>query len=377
MNPEARIEPTFPDLSSWQTTLEAVASQPLEFLPDFPRVAARHEDWWRCELKGPPLVLTSASRDPSVPGGRRLDLLTRPAEWMAARLAQLAQTALVADALPAIRVDFGPVCLGMLIGAPFDFVSDTTWTRHFIQDDWANAPDWQIHADNPWWQVLRQLLRLNAENAQGRYLAMTPSLGGSADLLLNTRGPERLCLDSIDQPEKIRAAIAAIDHSWRRGYETIWDTTCARGAGALNWVGLWSNRPYHVLECDFNYLIGPTTFEDLFLPDIRRQAAAVGRSIFHLDGPGAAKHCDILLDSPEISAIQYITGAGHSALKKLDMLKRIQKRGKPLQVSVENSQEALELSRQLDPGGLCLLLSLDLDPPSLEAFYRELARPFG
>ena len=62
--------------------------------------------------------------------------------------------------------------------------------------------------------------------------------------------------------------------------------------------------------CDFNFLIGPREFERLFLPDIARQAATAGRAIFHLDGPGAARHIDALLDLPELQAIQFVPGAG-------------------------------------------------------------------
>ena len=276
----------------------AYAAQSLEFCPEFPRIAARHEAWWRCEIDGPPLVLASAGLPPAAPGGKCLDLLVQPEKWMAARLAQLRQTHLVGDALPSIRVDYGPVCLGMLMGAPVEFVSNSTWTHSFIRDDWSNAPDWQIHPDNPWWQLLPRLLRLNAENARGRYLVMTPSLGGTADVLLNTRGADQLCLDLVDQPEKIAPAVEKIFNTWRQAYQAIWKTTMDLGVGTINWVGLWSDRPYHVLECDFNYMIGPRPFRDHFLPEITRQAAAVGRSIFHLDGPGAARHIQSLLDTP-------------------------------------------------------------------------------
>jgi len=367
--------PSFPQLAEWSRIQAQTANQSLEFCPDFPRIAARHEAWWHCELTGPPLVLASANTDPGVPGGKMLELLTQPEAWMAARLAQLRATYLVGDMLPAIRVDYGPVCLGMLLGAPVEFTSGTAWTHRFIQDDWSNAPDWQIAADNPWWQLLPRLLRLNAETARGRYLTMTPSLGGSADVLLNTRGAEPLCMDALDQPEKIAAAVEAIYPSWQQGFAAVWQTTLQQGVGAINWVGLWSNRPYHVLECDFNYMIGPRSFQKLFLPDIARQARAVGRSIFHLDGPGAAKHYQALLDTPEISAIQYVTGAGNSVLPHLPMLQHIQQRGRPLQVTVP-AEEAVELSRRLDPRGLCLLIEADLGCAGLDALYREICQPF-
>ena len=145
------------------------------------------------------------------------------------------------------------------------------------------------------------------------------------------------------------------------------------GVGAINWAGLWSHQPYHVLECDFNYLIGPRPFRKFFLPEITRQAAAVGRSIFHLDGPGAARHIQSLLDTPEITAIQYVTGAGNSALTHLEMLKTIQKHGRPLQVTVP-VQEVVELSRALDPSGLCLLVEGDLGSEGMQSLYNEFSR---
>ncbi len=366
----------FPQLDTWSQIQRSYAAQPLEFCPDFPRIAARHEAWWHCKLDGPPLFLASCATDPNVLGGRRLDLLTQPEKWMAARLAQLAQTHLVGDALPYIRVDYGPVCLGMLMGAPVEFVSDSTWTHSFIRDDWANAPDWKIHADNSWWQLLPRLLRLNAENARGRYIAMTPNLGATADLLLNTRGADLLCMDLIDQPEKIGPAVEKIHDAWRQAYQAIWEILMGFGVGTINFVGLWSDQPYHVLECDFNYMIGPRPFRTHFLPEITRQAAAVGRSIFHVDGPGAARHIQALLDTPEITAIQYVTGAGNSALTHLDMLKAIQKRGFPLQVTV-TGQEAVALSRKLDPSGLCLSVEGDLGPDDMDVLYAKVCRYFS
>ena len=267
----------FPQLNQWRQVQRSYAAQPLEFCPDFPRIAARHEAWWRCELEGPPLFLATSSRDHSVPGGRRLDLLTQPEKWMAARLAQLKQTHLVGDALPTIRVDYGPVCLGMLMGAPVEFVSDSTWTHSFIREDWSNAPDWKIHADNPWWQLLPRLLRLNAENARGRYIAMTPSLGGTADVLLNTRGADQLCMDLVDQPEKIETAVEKIYGTWREAYQILWGILMGTGVGTINWVGIVVRPALPCAGMRFQLPDRPDPFPPVFPagnhpPGIRRRA---------------------------------------------------------------------------------------------------------
>ncbi len=115
-----------------------------------------------------PLFLGTANTNPARAITRRLELLHDPEAWFEAKQRDLRQTLCVGDALPNIRVDFGPVMLGGLLGAPVWFESDTTWTESFINDDWSNAPSWQIPEDGPWWNLLRMLLRRVAQDAAGR-----------------------------------------------------------------------------------------------------------------------------------------------------------------------------------------------------------------
>jgi hypothetical protein len=357
--------------SVWVRHLQAAAQESLTFCPNFPEIAARHEAWWHCAQSDGALLLASVNRDPKRPLSRHLDLLGDPPSWLEARRPGIGQTAFSPDWFPFLRADFGPVMLGGLLGAPVEFVSDTTWTRHFITDDWSNAPDWIIHADNPWRIYLPALLKMLAQDASGQYVACTPSLGGSADVLLNMRGPDALCLDLLDQRNTVRAAIDTIYLAWRESFQLIWDTVCSREidnhppTGLINWVGLWSNQPYHVLECDFNYLIGPREFEDIFLPDIDRQARDVGRGIFHLDGPGATRHIDALLELESLQAIQYVAGAGHRARSFLPMLRKIQKKGKALQIACDRD-EVLELAHELKPAGLAFLTVFDREGEMLQ-----------
>jgi hypothetical protein len=360
----------FPNHPIWTQQLLTASQQPLGLCPDFPNIATRHEDWWQRSQSGGPLLIASVNRDPRRPISRRLDLLGDPAAWLAARRPYVNQQAFSPDWFPFLRADFGPVMLGGLLGAPVEFVSDTTWTRHFIRDDWSNAPDWAIHADTPWRSYLPALMEILVQDAAGQYVACTPSLGGSADVLLNMRGPDPLCLDLLDRRDDVLAAVNAIYLAWRQAFQLIWDTACPvpkkenPAVGVINWVGMWSNQPYHVLECDFNYLIGPRDFEQLFLPDIERQAREAGRGIFHLDGPGAARHIDALLEVDALQAIQYVAGAGHRAGDWLPMLRKIQKKGKALQIACDGN-EVLALSRELEPAGLAFLTGYDREEDML------------
>ncbi len=361
----------FSELQSWTRNQERIASQPLALCPEFPRIAARHEAWWRGELEGPPLFVAYANKEPARPFLRRLDLLDRPEAWFEARNAQLRQQHHVGDSFPWLRVDFGPCMLGALLGGRTEFVSDTTWTHPMIKDDWSNMPAGLLK-DHPWWSLLERLMELTADRAAGQFIVGTPSLGGSSDLLLNLRGTSELALDVLDQPGKIEEAIGVLYKAWWEAFCRIHDIAGQKGAGLVNWVALWSNRPYYVTECDFCYMLGPTEFEALFLPDVARQAGTVGRSIFHLDGPGSTRHIDALLDTPEIQAIQYVPGAGNSALDHIEMLQKIQRKGRALQITAPAS-EVLELSKRLEPNSLAFLVFDAIPPGELDDLYTRMA----
>jgi hypothetical protein len=341
--------------AEWTRTLTSVASERLEFCEDFPAIANRYEAWWRQEIIDRPIFAAITPRDPSRTITRHLDLLDRPEEWFRAKFEDLKSLRHVGDALPGIRVDFGPVLLGALTGAEVEFVSDTTWTRPFINDDWSNAPDWTMREDSPWWKLLLDLTDMVARDARGRYLVMTPDLGGSGDVLMSLRGAVGICMDLLDSPDRVRRAVDAIYPLWRRGFVELYRIATSRGAGVIHWIGLWSNEPYMIPACDLNYLIGPSQFNRTLLPDIARQSATVGRAVFHLDGPGATRHIDALLDVPEIKAIQYVPGAGTpSALPWVGMFRRIQARGRSLVVH-SPVEEVMEIADALRPEGLCFM----------------------
>lgn len=365
-----------PELAGWAQQLQQMAAQPLALCEDFPTIARRFEAWWAHDLLDRPLFIGTANRNPDRSITRRLELIQSPDVWFAAKLADLQQTHRVGDALPSIRADFGPVLLGGMLGGNIEFGADTTWTHAYIADDWSNAPDWVLREDNRWWQLLQTLAQRVAGDAAGRYLVCTPDLGGSADVLLNLRGSTPLCMDVIEQPQMIEAAVDAIYPAWRTAFTRLYEIVLGRDAGLIHWLGLWSNQPYMIPACDFNFMIGPREFERLFLPDIARQAATATRAVFHLDGSGAARHIDALLDVPDIQAIQFTPGAGTpSALAWVEMFRKIQRRGRSL-LAVCPAGEVLALSEALRPEGLAILLDGALSPPELDALFTQFTRRY-
>jgi hypothetical protein len=260
----------------WARQLSAVSSRPLEFCPEFPDIAARWERWWQFAAERP-LLHAAADTGQGIYRGKAFHLIDRPGQWLAVQRLQLANTHYVADALPRIRADIGPVSIAAFLGAPLSLseAEQTSWQQTVIAD-WDHAPELRFDPDNPWFRRVLGLLAMIADDARGRYLVCTPDLTGAIDTLVNLRGPDQMCLDLFDHRPAVMAAAMRIMAAWEPIYATVMDTVLERGAGITQWLDCWSNRPFTIPTCDFNALLGQKDFAEVCLPSLAKQAEIAG-----------------------------------------------------------------------------------------------------
>jgi hypothetical protein len=198
--------------------------------------------------------------------------------------------------------------------------------------------------------------------AKDRYLIAAPEWGVIGDLLSAMRGTSELCIDIIRNSKKIEDAIDSIFPTWILAFRETYDVLLNADVGVCQWLKLWSNKPYVVYGCDFSSLIGVDHFKNHFLPDIARQAETLGRAIYHLDGPGAIRHLDTILEIPEIRAVQYSPPPpDFSARPWIDRYKRIQDSGRSVLIFCP-PEEVLSLSEVLNPEGLGFVCRKARDP---------------
>ncbi len=77
------------------------------------------------------------------------------------------------------------------------------------------------------------------------------------------------------------------------------------------------------------------------------------RSIFHLDGPQALHHFDLMLALPGLNAVQWVFGAGHGpAARWIETFRRARRAGKAIQVLAEDAADALTVLREVGPEGM-------------------------
>lgn len=240
------------------------------------------------------------------------------------------------------------------LGCPLEFVNaDTVWT-HPLLTDWQDRPEFQFDPKNEWWQKSKRLLEAAVEGADGYFVGI-PDLNGPTEVLARIRDSQNLALDFFDNPQHIKPVLAEINRVWHKYWQACVEITHQMG-GYFFWMGIWSDLPATDLQSDFSIMISKEMFDEYFLPFIAEQTEMVQRTIYHLDGPGATRHLDSLLDLPHLDGIQWVPGAGAKpAVEWIPLLNRIQEAGKLVYVYCEKNHVG-KLLEELNPAGLLLVV---------------------
>ena len=106
------------------------------------------------------------------------------------------------------------------------------------------------------------------------------------------------------------------------------------------WLPMYcSDGRYYIPSCDFSIMVSTEMFREFFLPELLAEIAWLDRTVYHLDGPGALRHLDTLLDIGQLDAIQFVYGDGAKpASRWMHVFKRIQAGGKNLHITIETAR---------------------------------------
>ncbi len=324
----------------------------------------RNEAFWAGELEDGPLMWITAPDAVSGPVPTEPDndeaLWTDVDYVIAAAECSLARTHYAGDALPVYNPWLGPDQFAAWLGAeitlkPRDF---TSWITPFVSD-WKEHPMLTIDPDNRWWKLYLEILRRSAEAGKNKWVTGYPDLHCGIDALSAIRGPENLSVDLLTCPEAIHRAMDQLTGLMKFVVDTVSNVVLPSNQGTSNWTMGWSaKRFFCVGQNDFSCMISPQAFQEFCLPDNLETCRHVDYSIYHLDGPNAARHVPTLLSIGELDCIQWIQGAGAPLPSQwIPLLRQIQDAGKSIQVYYGPSHgddadlpaELVALCEHLDP----------------------------
>jgi hypothetical protein len=329
----------------------------LRYKEDWPQARERIEAWWQGEIVDRVAIRVNA------PNGRPRRSVEPPADalgrWTDVDFivenyeAHFEATYFGGESLPCAFVNLGPSVVGAYLGCPLHHDERTAWQDRIIDEpsDWANV---RFDADNKWWKLTKQITEALVESGQGRYFVTHTDMGDATDVMSYMRDPANLCIDLLEIPQTVYAVRDQITDLWFKLYDELFSIVQTRMTGSTSWLQIWSPGKTYTLQSDFSCMISAPMYREYVLPEVQSMAKWLDHSIYHLDGPGAIQHLDMLLEVPELHGIQWVPGAGASPAREWpDLIKKVQAAGKLLDIGVhkDDIEPLLEI---VSPKGLLI-----------------------
>jgi len=327
--------------------------------PGYSDVLSRFEAWWRKEPLDRPLVTIEVepAHPPRLPQKSHVSVRDR---WLDVEYlvdcveARMEAGVFLGDTVPIYMPFLGPEVCATLFGAELRFENDVTSYSvpvvHRVRDILALEPN----LDSCYWNRIRQLTDASIERGQGRWVTGITDLHTNGDLLAALCDPQTLCMECADDLEGVRLACQHVTDSFATIFEDLYRRVAAAGQPCTTWTPALSMDRWYTISCDFICMVSPATFARAILPSLQREIAHMEHSLFHLDGPGALRHLDALLELDSLTAVQWVYGAGAGPAERwIDVYRRIQDAGKCLQVvGYSGLEEFKALTPHLKPQGV-------------------------
>ena len=171
------------------------------------------------------------------------------------------------------------------------------------------------------------------ERGKGRFIVGLTDLHPGGDHLAALRDPQNLAIDMIENPEWVKRALERSMPEYYAAYGIFYNMLHQAGMPTTSWTSIINDGTFYIPSNDFSCMISKRMFDEVFLPGIQQECRFYERSLYHLDGPGALRHLDSLLEIPELDAIQWVCGAGNEGYHRwVEVYQKIQQAHKGIQM---------------------------------------------
>ena len=239
----------------------------------------------------------------------------------------VAHSSLMADMLPVANTQLGPGSLAAILGGVYEGGEDTIW----IHPDPNYKDDIVFNPNHPNYLLHKALLRACKAKAQGHYYVGMPDLMEGLDVLAAIKGTDKVLLDTVMQPEVLEHQMQQINDIYFQVFDELYDIIREGDEMAFCYFSSWAPGKMTKLQSDISTMISVDDYRRFVQPFIREQCQKIDYTLYHLDGVGAMRHVDALLEIDELNAIQWTPGVGEpqgGSPKWYDLYKKILAHGK-------------------------------------------------
>ena len=306
--------------------------------PNLEETKQRYINWWN--HKGIVLNMWEHFQEgvkphadiPMPPAPRDLNQKWFDPVWRAEYLDwYVAHSSLMADMLPVANTQLGPGSLAAILGGVFEGGEDTIW----IHPDPNYKDDIVFNHNHPNYLLHKALLRACKEKAQGHYYVGMPDLMEGLDVLAAIKGTDKVLLDTVMQPELLEHQLQQINDIYFQVFDELYDIIREGDEMAFCYFSSWAPGKMSKLQSDISTMISVDDYRRFVQPFIREQCQKIDYTLYHLDGVGAIRHLDAILEIDELNAIQWTPGVGEpqgGSPKWYDLYKKILAHGKSVMV---------------------------------------------
>jgi hypothetical protein len=259
------------------------------------------------------------------------------------------------EAMPFLNPTIGPDQYAAFLGAKLEIKEeyDTSWV-HSIVNDWEG---FKVEIDknkDSYFNRMKEFIAYTTAYANGEFLVGMLDLHSNMDALSALRGPQDLCYDLMDCPGEVHRVLNDVRKTYADVFMTMYEAGDMKQTGSIGWIPCYCPKgKFASIQCDFAYLVSPSQAREFIIPALEEEAAFLDHCIYHYDGKEALGIVDDILGIKEIDAIQWVPGDGQPrSIEWMDLLKKIQKAGKGLQIYDWTIPEIIEHFKELSPEGL-------------------------
>jgi hypothetical protein len=277
-------------------------------------------------------------------------------EWRATELNYyVANSSLLADIPPVANTQLGPGSLAAILGGVYEGSEDTIWIHPCPNP----TEDIILNPDNTAWKLHKDLLTACKSKSEGHYYVGMPDLMEGLDVLAAIHGTDTVLMDTVLNPERLERQLQQVNDIYFKVFDELYNIIREGDEMAFCYFSLWAPGRMSKLQSDISIMISEDDYLRFVKPYIVEQCRKIDYTLYHLDGVGAIRHLDALLDIPELNAIQWTPGVGEPQggdPKWYDLYKRIIAGGKSIQASWVKLEELKPLLDNVGTDGLNIML---------------------
>ena len=273
------------------------------------------------------------------------------------------------ETFPVYWPNLGPNIFAACYGSEMEFGEVTSWAEPCLKD-WDDLKNLKLDMESKYFKKVEELTRYALERCEGSFMVGYTDLHPGVDCVAAWRDTQNLLLDLYDYPEEVMAAVTLAYKDFQQVYDHFDAMLKSKKQLSVSWMGIPSFGKMHIPSCDFSAMISKDQFAEFCLPSLQQEVKPMTHNIFHLDGKDVARHLDVILEVPEIQAVQWVQGVGEDKpiLQWIPLIKKIRAAGKSIVVDLEVKELDAFIS-EVDPEGILLCI-----PSNSEEEQREILK---